>query len=208
MILEPTVTDLLVELERCTPDPVGLIEICARKAHDSKVGVRETRSAFVLRVMGMGHLSVIEHPCATFLIEGISRACAQQLTRHRLASYTMRSQRYVDEGEGSFIVPPSITESQLPAFVDDVRRAFGRYSDLVASGVRKEDARFLLPNACATEIALTMNFRQLRHFFSLRCDAHAQWEIRAMACSMLDLIAPVGAPVFDDLYRQYILGEK
>jgi thymidylate synthase (FAD) len=117
----------------------------------------------------------------TFDIRGISRACSHQLVRHRLASYSQESQRYVDMSAPQFIVPPSVAEN--PRVMAIWQRTMGQvaeaYHGLRELGVRKEDARFLLPNATATRIIVTMNLRELRHLFSVRCEKAAQWEIRA-----------------------------
>lgn len=153
-----------------------------------------------------GHESIIEHASATFEISGISRACSHQLVRHRLASYSQESQRYVDMSAPEFVVPPAIAENpEALALWDDFgRTVVETYQRLRALGIRKEDARFVLPNAAATRIIVTMNFRSLRHFFSVRCDQAAQWEIRALALEMLRQIHALAPAVFDDLYRRYI----
>lgn len=144
-----------------------------------------------------GHESVIEHAFFTFSIEGISRACAQQLTRHRIASYTMQSQRYVDfevppddvSAYDPFIremyVDPSFEEREADIIWETVSICFDAYKELREMGTSAENARFVLPNACKTNIIVTMNARELRHFFSLRCCERAQWEIRTVADMML-----------------------
>jgi thymidylate synthase (FAD) len=149
-----------------------------------------------------GHESIIEHVSFTFLIEGISRSCSHQLVRHRLASYSQESQRYcepaADEG---LVVPPAVDADR------EARRVWRRaVEDLAASygalrerGIRKEDARFLLPNAAETRIVMTMNARSLRHFFTVRLPRAAQWEIRGVALEMLRLVHPIAPALFDDL---------
>ena len=154
-----------------------------------------------------GHESIIEHASATFEISGISRACSHQLVRHRLASYSQESQRYVDMSDPEFVVPPDVARNPAAKeiwdrFLTDVAET---YRQLRHHGVRKEDARFVLPNAAATRIVVTMNFRALRHFFSTRCDPAAQWEIRALAVEMLRLIHGRAPSVFQDLYERFIL---
>jgi thymidylate synthase (FAD) len=153
-----------------------------------------------------GHESIIEHASATFDISGISRACSHQLVRHRLASYSQESQRYVDMSAPDFVMPPSVAENPAAKevwdrFVDGVAET---YRQLRAQGVHKEDARFVLPNAAATRIVVTMNYRSLRHFFAIRCDPAAQWEIRVLAREMLHLMYRQAPSVFGDLYRQFI----
>ncbi|MBI5180917.1 MAG: FAD-dependent thymidylate synthase, partial [Nitrospirae bacterium] len=156
------------------------------------------------KLVKMGHLSPIEHISFTFGIEGISRACSHQLVRHRLASYSQQSQRYVSEkGQGSerngqifdYVIPPSITEDKeardaFDMFMAEAQKAY----DLIVERLNKkgisgeaanQDARFVLPNAAETKIVVTMNARELLHFFTVRCCERAQWEIREMAFQML-----------------------
>jgi thymidylate synthase (FAD) len=154
-----------------------------------------------------GHESIIEHASFTFEISGISRACSHQLVRHRIASYSQESQRYVDLSDPELVVPPSVAQSSEAMRIwDDLTGRMKRaYQDLRALGIRKEDARFLLPNATATKIVVTMNLRELRHFFKVRCDRAAQWEIRALAKEMLKLAYQVAPSVFEDLYREFIV---
>ena len=154
-----------------------------------------------------GHESIIEHASATFEISGISRACSHQLVRHRLASYSQESQRYVDMSDPEFVVPPSVAENPVAREIWD-RFTTGvteTYRQLRAHGVRKEDARFALPNATATRIVVTMNYRSLRHFFGIRCGHAAQWEIRALAREMLRLMYQHAPAVFQDLYERFIV---
>ena len=153
-----------------------------------------------------GHESLIEHASVTFDIGGISRACSHQLVRHRIASYSQESQRYVDMSDPEFVVPPSVArdpEAQAvwDKFMAEVTDTYHRLREL---GVRKEDARFVLPNATATRIIVTMNFRSLRHLFSVRCDKAAQWEIRKLALEMLHQVHDIAPSVFGDLYERYL----
>jgi thymidylate synthase (FAD) len=149
---------------------------------------------------------IIEHTSVTFEITGISRACSHQLVRHRIASYSQESQRYVDMMAPEFVVPPSVDESpQARAVWDEfMDGATSTYHRLRELGVRKEDARFVLPNATATRIIVTMNLRTLRHFFSVRCEKAAQWEIRALALEMLRQVYAHAPSVFGDLYDRFI----
>jgi thymidylate synthase (FAD) len=132
---------------------------------------------------------VLEHASFTFGIEGISRATSHQLVRHRLASYSQQSQRYVTMDRPEYVTPQSIIrdEGTKRRFDNAMRRVFKLYGELVGEGVPTEDARYLLPNAVCTKIIVTMNARELIHFFRLRCCERAQWEIRAMATRMLGL---------------------
>ena len=153
----------------------------------------------------LGHESVFEHACFTFRVEGISRVCSHQLVRHRLASYTQQSQRYVNLKEPKFIVPEAIYGSEFEdEFMEILDRAARLYRRMVEGGIRKEDARFILPQGIETKIIITMNARELRHFISLRCDPSAQWEIRAMAKEMLKLAYEKAPILFEDLYNKYI----
>jgi thymidylate synthase (FAD) len=179
--------------------------------HAGRVCYRSTRRGepgrFLYNRIREGHESIIEHASATFEISGISRACSHQLVRHRLASYSQESQRYVEMSDPAFVVPPSVAENPEAGeiwdrFVDGVRET---YRQLRAQGVRKEDARFILPNATATRIVATMNYRSLRHFFSVRCEPAAQWEIRALATEMLRLMVEQAPSVFQDLYERFLV---
>ncbi len=156
-----------------------------------------------------GHESIIEHASITFEISGISRACSHQLVRHRIASYSQESQRYVDMSAPAFVMPPSVAENPqaVAAWEELMGQVAEAYHRLRELGVRKEDARFVLPNATATRIIVTMNFRALRHFFSVRCDKAAQWEIRALALEMLRQAYALAPAVFGDLYDGFLGGE-
>jgi thymidylate synthase (FAD) len=185
--------------------PEELLEHAGRVCYRSAGGGDPAR--FLQARIREGHESIIEHAAATFEISGISRACSHQLVRHRLASYSQESQRYVDMADPEWVLPPALAEDEgaraaWETFAAQVRSA---YRALRALGLRKEDARFVLPNAAATRIVVTMNFRELRHFFTVRCDPAAQWEIRALALRMLALVHGQAPAVFEDLHRA--LGE-
>lgn len=171
--------------------------------HSSKRG---EPGRFLQNRIREGHESIIEHAGATFEISGISRACSHQLVRHRLASYSQESQRYVDMSHPEFVVPPGVAENPAAKEIWDrfIAGVAEAYRQLRAQGVRKEDARFILPNATATRIVVTMNYRALRHFFAVRCDPAAQWEIRALATEMLRLVYRQAPAVFHDLYERFI----
>ena len=185
-----------VQLLTHTPDPERVVAAAARLCY-SAAGIdrllakdRAEQETLLRKILGLGHLSVLEHAAFTFGIEGISRACSHQLVRHRLASYSQQSQRYVSHKERfDAVIPPSIAArpglaSRFAALLDEVHAA---YRELLEAGIPAEDARFVLPNAAATKIVVTMNARELVHFFELRCCRRAQWEIRAMAVEMLRL---------------------
>ncbi len=184
--------------------PEGLLEHAGRSCYRSVP--RGQPGKFLQARIREGHESIIEHAIVTFDITGISRACSHQLVRHRIASYSQESQRYVDMTAPEFVVPPSVGENpQARAVWDEFTdQATSTYHRLRELGVRKEDARFVLPNATATRIIVTMNFRALRHLFSVRCERAAQWEIRALALEMLRQVHIYAPSVFGDLYDRFI----
>jgi len=152
----------------------------------------------------LGRAELIEHASATFEISGISRACSHQLVRHRLASYSQESQRYVDMSNPEWVLPPAIAENPEARAVWDefASNVKATYRTLRELGVRKEDARFALPNGTATRVVVTMNLRELLHVFRLRISPAAQWEIRDVCVRMLELVCPVAPNVFGDLRRE------
>lgn len=163
---------------------------------------REAVYKVLKTIMASGHFSTLEHASYTFAIEGVSRALTHQLVRHRLASYSQQSQRYVTYSEEpNFIIPPSIKNDRwaLQSFVDVNTALFETYKSLTKLGIAGEDARYLLPNAMETKIVVTMNVRELYDvFFTLRCCNRAQWEIRALANRMLELVEPTAPYIFMD----------
>lgn len=150
------------------------------------------------RIVGMGHHSVIEHAVFTFSVEGVSRALTHQLVRHRMASYSQQSQRYVSLDAPTFVTPHTVEgDPEAERVYNDVMDAiWDGYRRLEAMGIPAEDARYLLPNGCTTNITITMNARELLHFFSLRCCNRAQWEIREMADQMLEICREVSPVIF------------
>lgn len=208
---------LKVILLRHTPNPEETVAMAAKLCYSpsdieslkEKIETRDQK-AFVQKLMKMNHMSPIEHASFTFAIEGISRACSHQLVRHRLASYSQQSQRYVSESSQQsgfdYIIPPSIAEDKeaKEAFESFMLEAQKTYDFLAKrlneNGVKGEtanqDARFVLPNASETKIIVTMNARELLHFFKQRCCLRAQWEIREMAEEMLKLVKKVAPTIF------------
>lgn len=152
-------------------------------------------------IVRAGHGSVLEHCCFTFSIEGISRACSHQLVRHRIASYSQQSQRYVNGNKFSCVIPPEIekNENLKSAFFNHIKASMEFYEAMVSNGVKKEDARYLLPNAITTNIVVTMNARELLHFIELRTSPRAQWEIRELAKEMLKQVKEVAPVIFGDI---------
>ena len=161
----------------------------------------ETAKRKIKTVTGYGHASVIEHAYFTFSLEDVSRAMTHQLVRHRIASYTQQSQRYVTyDTLEKYVTPSSIMNNQeaKKIFDDTLEKMSETYQRLLKMGIPKEDARFILPNAAKTNIIVTMNARELRHFFNLRCCARAQWEIREVAVEMLKQARKAAPGLFED----------
>ena len=201
---------LHVELIAHTPLPEQVCalgaKLCYAKADVAalreKVSAQD-QSAFLERIMQSGHLSVLEHASFTFAVEGVSRVLLAQLTRHRIASFSVQSQRYVSLAENfAYIIPPAIKAlgeeavARYQAQMEQMQEWYVQWQQVLgAKGESSnEDARFVLPNACETRLIVTMNARELMHFFELRCCQRAQWEIRALAEEMLRL-AKRAAPV-------------
>lgn len=198
---------LLVQLLTHTPEPDKVAAAAARLCYSSSSidrlleQGREEREALLAKILSLGHFSVLEHVAFTFGIEGISRACSHQLVRHRIASFSQQSQRYVShKKQFAAVVPESISArpellERYRGFLDEAHQA---YRELLDAGVPAEDARFVLPNAAETKLVMTMNARELLHFFNLRCCRRAQWEIRAMATEMLKLVRRASPLLFAD----------
>ena len=195
-----------VELLFHTPDPERAIATAARLCY-APVGATELletmpedRVEKVLNtILSSGHFSTLEHASFTFAIEGVSRALTNQLVRHRVASFNQQSQRYVKFKDSiETIKPSSIAENATANEIFDtaIAQVTEAYKQLLSLDIPAEDARFLLPNAAETKIVVTMNARELHHFFSLRCCNRAQWEIRELAWAMLDLVKPIAPRVF------------
>lgn len=190
-----------VTLLSITPDAEKLIERAGRTCYKSfpRMGPG-TQARFIKMLIGSGHESVLEHAVATFRIRGGSRAFTHQLVRHRLCSYSQQSQRYVDEKEFPSIEPPSIAGDPRAhaVFVEAVEEARKAYARLQELGIKREDARYVLPNAVESEIVVSANFRELRHIFRMRCARSAQWEIRRICLEMLRIMKKEAPSVFAD----------
>ena len=190
-----------VELLAITPDAESLIERAARTCHQSSLGLKgASRAGFIQKVIKLGHFSVLEHASATFRISGCSRALSHQLVRHRMASYSQKSQRYVSEEGFGYVTPPSVEQHDeaRSVYEEAITHARDAYRRLIELKVPREDARFVLPNAAATELVMTANMREFRHIFELRCHPTAQWEIRSMAIQMLRILKEKLPAVFAD----------
>ena len=197
-----------VELLYHTPDPERAIATAARLCY-APVGAAELMETMpeervqsvLSTIMGSGHFSTLEHASYTFAVDGVSRALTHQLVRHRIASFNQQSQRYVRFSDGvATVKPESVAASEEASAVFDraIDAAVEAYGKLLEAGVPAEDARYLLPNAAETKIVITMNVRELLHFFRLRCCNRAQWEIRDMAHRMLELARPTAPFIFLD----------
>jgi len=183
--------------------PEAILELAGRACYRSEPKGDPAR--FIQARIREGHESIVEHVSFTFDIHGISRACSHQLVRHRIASYSQESQRYVEMSAPEYVMPPSVANKpEAVAAWDQLMEQVGlTYRRLRELGVRKEDARFVLPNATATRLIVTMNCRSLRHLFSVRCEPAAQWEIRMLALEMLRQVYAVLPSVFGDLYDRF-----
>ncbi len=188
-----------------TPNPERVIASAARLCYSpsgaadliKKISDEEVANLLKI-ILRSGHLSVVEHASFTFAIDGISRACSHQLVRHRLASYSQQSQRYVRLDKPKMIFPPSVQKNEqlLKEFSDFTEKSCQGYKSLLEKGIEPEDARYLFPQAVETKMVLTMNARELLHFFNLRTCERAQWEIRHLAEEMLKLVYPIAPLVF------------
>ena len=160
----------------------------------------ERIGGFLAKLRDSGHVSPFEHAGFTFAVEGVSRVATHQLVRHRIASYSQRSQRYVAANGVTCVVPPEISRNEKAArvFGESLAASQAAYEKLSALGVPREDARFILPHGLETAIIVTMNARELLHFFELRLCRRAQWEIRGVARMMLSLALSEAPRLFED----------
>lgn len=201
-IREPRVILLAI-----TPDSEKLIEEAGRTCYLSLDRITDdSEKNFIRKSIKRGHHSILEHASASFRILGASRAFTHQLVRHRIASFSQQSQRYVSEDEFNYIIPGDIEKSDEAAalyrdFMEESRRV---YSLLREKGIKKEDARFVLPNALESQIVFSANFRELRNVLGLRLEKFAQWEIRCVAMQMLKILQKEAPSVFGD----FIINEE
>lgn len=204
---------LHVTLIAHTPEPEKVIAMASRTCYSplDLAGLKDKaetadNAAYIRRVLASGHTSVIEHASFTFGIEGVSRTLLAQITRHRMASFSVQSQRYVSNAGQEvfdFVMPPRIralgpeAEEKFLSQMKTMQGWYDEWSELLGEG-SAEDARFVLPGAAATRMTMTMNARELLHFFSLRMCNRAQWEIRELAWQMYALVYPLAPPVFEN----------
>jgi thymidylate synthase (FAD) len=207
---------LQVQLLEMSANPLSLLYVAYRQCYSDRWagdmweedGDEERKAAFIREMMRSDHDSPLEHVKFTFAVEGVSRALTHQLVRYRVASYSQQSQRYVDMKQFGYIIPPSIVgdEALCREFEQCMDAIQKSYQDLLARFAEKgvvgekahEDARFVLPQAAETKIVVTMNCRELLHFFSQRCCQRAQWEIRSLAEKMLKICREKLLPVFEN----------
>ena len=204
---------LHVTLIAHTPEPEKVIAMASRTCYSplDLAGLKDKaetadNAAYIRRVLASGHTSVIEHASFTFGIEGVSRTLLAQITRHRMASFSVQSQRYVSNAGQEvfdFVMPPRIrtlgpeAEEKFLSQMKTMQGWYDEWSELLGEG-SAEDARFVLPGAAATRMTMTMNARELLHFFSLRMCNRAQWEIRELAWQMYALVYPLAPSVFEN----------
>jgi thymidylate synthase (FAD) len=200
-----------------TKDPEKIVAQSARLCYSAS-GIDELkekltdkfRRNLIKKIMKLGHYSVLEHATFTFAIEGISRVTSHQLVRHRLASFSQQSQRYVKIGKEGFpyIVPKSIAKDKKLSkiFVDAIKKIDGIYQLLLNHNIEAEDARYILPQAVTTKMILSANARELLLIFKLRCCNRAQWEIREVAMNMLREVKKIAPTIFENAGPACILG--
>jgi len=207
---------LHVKLLEMSANPLSLLYVAYRQCYSDRWagdmwegdGDEERQTTFLRQMMHSGHDSPLEHVKFTFAVAGVSRALTHQLVRYRVASYSQQSQRYVDMKNFGYVIPPSIAgdeamRTEFERCMEEIQRSYqallARFEEKGVAGERAhEDARFVLPQAGETKIVVTMNCRELLHFFAQRCCQRAQWEIRALANRMLEICREKLPPVFED----------
>jgi len=197
-----------VDLIAYTPEPERIVATAARLCYSSldasqlvqDLSEKQIENLLNIVISG-GHLSTLEHAVFTFSISGVSRSLTHQLVRHRIASYNQQSQRYVkfDKDSIETVLPDSIDNSDatFELFENCMQTCAKTYENLLNLGIPAEDARYVLPNAATTNIIVTMNARELRHFFNVRCCNRAQREIRTLAWMMLNCVKSVAPKLFE-----------
>ena len=176
---------MIVKLINATPNPITNIAKIAAICYDSSPN---DPMKLVKHLYKNGHHSVFEHIYFTFKIEGVSRACSHQLVRHRHCSFTQRSQRYCSEDGFKYVTPPSLSDNLF--YKNDIRDIAKEYRSYQNESVPNEDARYILPNACCTDLYLSCNLRELIHLCNERLCSRAQWEIRELVKRMVVLVDP------------------
>lgn len=192
------------ELLANTPDPETLIAKCASTCYDSVPKELDKARKMIAAIIKSGHESCIEHATATFEIDGVSRVLTHELVRHRLFSFSQRSQRYVDESKPAFIIPKELYDNKeaMLEYAKCIDQCWDSYSKLQKYGFKNEIARYVLPNACCTKICVSGNFREWRSFLKLRLSKRAQHEIRDLANIILDKLIEIAPSCFEDLKNE------
>ncbi len=196
-----------VTLLNYTPEPDKTVAAAARLCYSAKrpegiwEGLGDQNSKELIeKLIEMGHESPMEHITFTFAISGVSRTLSHQLVRHRIASFSQKSQRYVSETNFTYVIPPSIARNpKARERYEGMMEALQRCYKELREEVDKEDARYILPNATTTQLICTFNARSLFNFFKLRCCNRAQWEIRALSQQMLLEVKGVAPAVFANM---------
>ncbi len=191
-----------IELLYITPNAEKVIEKAGRTSYQSfEKEAEKSYKRFIKMLIKNKHESVLEHASASFKISGISRALTHQLVRHRLCSFTQQSQRYVNEKDFNYIEPDDIKTNPTAhkLYIELMKHIRKQYSQLRELGIKKEDARFILPNSIESELIMTANFRELRHVIRLRGEKAAQWEIRRLAIELLKILKKEVPDVFQDM---------
>ena len=206
-----------VRLINYTKDPEKIVAQSARLCYSAlsvedleEKLTNESIIKLIKKIMKLGHYSVLEHATFTFAIEEISRVTSHQLVRHRLASFSQQSQRYVkiDKEGFPYIVPKSIEKDEKLAkiFIDAVKELDGIYQLLLDHNIKAEDARYILPQAVTTKMIISANARELLHIFKLRCCNRAQWEIRELTMNMLKEVKSIAPTIFENAGPPCVLG--
>lgn len=196
-----------VKLLDYTKNGISLIAQMARSTRKNALQPQHDNDEhFVKQLLKVQHLGILEHINFTFHVSEVSRALTHQLVRHRIASYLQQSNRHAIPGRDDFVIPPYIEKTKLKEFfIKEMHNAYDSYRALIdAQNVPIEDARYLIPDGYYTHIGITMNCRELKHFFQLRCDKHAQWEIRDMAKEMLKICYDKYPVIFEEEYKEFI----
>lgn len=199
-----------VKLLAFTPDPELVVAASATTSFKKKAPSltfekykkeesKEKIKNIINDLLRHNHLSPLEHASFTFSLEEVSRSLTHELVRHRIASYTQQSQRYVKVNTDKewFVIPPKLEGEKRKKFIERMKQIAAWYEEFIKEGIAYEDARFILPNATKTNIVVTMNARELYHFFNLRCCARAQWEIRNVATEMLRIVKKIAPTLFE-----------
>ena len=193
---------MIVKLLAHTPDADRVCAAAARSCYSAKPAgelydTMKDPAKFLANVVAMGHHSVIEHAVFTFSVEGVSRSLTHQLVRHRIASYSQQSQRYVSMDKPTYVIPKTVeADPELKKVYEDTMKDIWESYNKLVEKIPPEDARYVLPNGCTTNITITMNARELFHLFTLRCCNRAQWEIRDLADEMLRQCKAVSPVIF------------